>query len=101
MLTPALPPGASREIGDARPEGVVPDDDEDPGLKVLGTRGMGAGTKAEPDQLVVHRSIGELPARTLPEHDVEERFGVRCIAWINHVDTLQSSDPSSDPFEGR
>ena len=70
----AFPPGPTDQLADAVPDPGVPDDDEDPRLEVLGTRGMGGGAQAQLDEFVADRLVGELAAGALAEHDVEERL---------------------------
>ena len=50
----------------------LPDDHKYPRLEVFGARRVGGGPKAEFDQSLIHRLVGELPTGTLPEDDVEE-----------------------------
>ena len=70
-LGPALP-GPAVQVSDGRPAVGVADDDEDPGLLVLGAGGEGGGLK-DPFNQVVGQWIGrEGPAGALAEDDIEE-----------------------------
>ena len=81
-LGPALP-GPAVQVTDGGPAVGVTDDDEDPGLLVLGAGGEG-GRLEDPFDQVVGQWIGrEGPAGALAEDDIEE-FGHQGHRSIEH-----------------